>query len=83
MIHSPWAYTVNGDEKHKENMRIYERIKNKAKIKLVSQSYGRKTYEVLENPESLNTDELALICDHGNLCFGHRADGEYIVIHTD
>lgn len=30
-------------------------------------------YYIESNPENLSTDEIALCCDGGNLCFGYRA----------
>lgn len=43
---------------------------------------GRKTcyhhgeYIVYKNMPKLTNDELALLCDDGNLCFGYTYDGE-------
>lgn len=49
----------------------------------VSSGYAHTKYEILSNPHNFSTAELALICDSGNLCFGHRTEGKLIVIHTD
>ena len=46
--------------------------------------YGHKNYKIYKNAPHLSTDELALICDGGNLCFGYRAENNNrIVVHTD
>lgn len=49
----------------------------------VGGSYGHSLYEVYKNTPQLSTKELALICDGGNLCFGHSAMGKKIKIYTD
>ena len=82
-IYSPWAFTENEREKAKINYEIYKEIKDKAKVKWLGSGYGHKKYEVVSNPHNLSREELALICDGGNLCFGYRTDGDLIVIHTD
>lgn len=46
-------------------------------------SYGCAKYKVLRNAPNLSTKELAIICDDGNLCFGYRTEGNYIVVYTD
>lgn len=47
------------------------------------QSYGRQQYRIMQNPENLSVEELALIVDGGNLCFGFRGSPLYIDIYTD
>lgn len=37
--------------------------------------YHHGEYKVLKNTPKLSIDELALICDGGNLCFGYRYEG--------
>lgn len=107
-IYSPWAYTVNEDEKQKMNMEIYNDLLNKYKVSKTSKTYNRETrcwenidldnydvvvehshdgyahtvYRVVKNDPNLSTDELALICDGGNLCFGYDMRGG-ICIYTD
>lgn len=34
-------------------------------------SYGRGEYKIYKCPDELSLDEIALICDGGNLCFGY------------
>jgi len=70
-------------EEYKKRYAYYLTIKDKAKVKCVSTGYAHKKYVVLENPEGLSRDDLALICDKGNLCFGYRNEGGLIVVHTD
>ena len=82
-IYSGWAFTENEREKAKINYEIYEEIKEKAEVKWVRSLHGRQEYEVVSNPHNLSTEELALICDSGNLCFGYRTKGDLIVIYTD
>ena len=39
----------------------------------VGGSYGNSLYEIYKNTPNLSKTELALICDNGNLCFGHSS----------
>lgn len=57
-----------------------------------STAYGFTDYTVLKNGPNLSTDELALLVDDGNLCFGYHARSAenpekiriwYITIYTD
>ena len=82
-IYSGWAFSDNPEEKFRINKEIYQEIKDKAKVRPIKSRYGTTYYRVLENPENLSELELALICDKGNLCFGYRREGDYIVIYTD
>ena len=53
-------------------------------IESVGSGYGNMKYRILSNPYGFNKDELALICDTGNLCFGYRMEGsDIVVIYTD
>lgn len=45
--------------------------------------YGHTKYRVLHNAPGLSAEDLAIICDRGNLCFGYRKEGGYIVVYTD
>lgn len=38
--------------------------------------YAHADYNILKNGPGLSHDELLLLCDEGNLCFGGRFDGE-------
>lgn len=82
-IYSSWAYTENEREKAAMNRKIYEQLKGKAVLERVGTGYGSAKYKVVENPHNLSVLELALIADRGNLCFGYRVEGDYIIIHTD
>lgn len=49
----------------------------------VGSSCGNIVYQIIKNAPNLSNDELALLCDEGNLCFGHVNNGSYIRIFTD
>lgn len=38
--------------------------------------YCHSKYKVYKNTPKLSDDELALLCDDGNLCFGYTYEGE-------
>ena len=60
-----------------------EDLQNFVCYKRIETGYANVKYEILSNPFNLSTEQLALICDEGNLCFGYRREGKYIVIYTD
>lgn len=45
--------------------------------------YGHTKYKIVKNNTELSRDEIALICDRGNLCFGYRMEGSMICINND
>lgn len=45
--------------------------------------YAHKKYRVVKNTPGLSTEDLAIICDEGNLCFGYRTEGSIICVYTD
>lgn len=45
--------------------------------------YAHKKYRVIKNKPNLSNQDLAIICDDGNLCFGYRMEGGLICVHTD
>ena len=45
--------------------------------------YAHTKYRVLVNKPNLSNEDLAIICDRGNLCFGYRANGSIISVYTD
>ena len=49
----------------------------------VGGGYGYSLYEIYKNTPNLSRLELALICDDGNLCFGHSSQGGKIKIYID
>lgn len=83
-VYSSWAFSAHELQKRAINKDIYKKIKDKAKIEQVATGYAHKVYRVVDNPEDLPNDALALICDRGNLCFGYSlASGGCIKIYTD
>lgn len=52
-------------------------------IECVGTGYGHKKYRVAKNAPGLSAEDLAIICDQGNLCFGYRTEGKIICVHTD
>ena len=91
-VYSPWAYTDNEDEKAKINREIFSEIKDKARCVGGSNGYGHNMClmevidkEYFKDLEDENTsqerkkellNELALIADGGNLCFGYSYQGK-------
>ena len=52
--------------------------------KCIGYGYASTKYEIVKNKPHLSLDELALICDNGNLCFGYTNYGcNIIVVYTD
>ncbi|MGN0317775.1 MAG: hypothetical protein ACI4E1_07590 [Lachnospira sp.] len=49
-------------------------------IECIGRGYGTMKYRILSNPYVFSKDELALICDTGNLCFGYRMEGSDVII---
>ena len=45
--------------------------------------YHHALYKVHKNTPNLSTIELALLCDSGNLCFGHTMEGDMIRVSED
>ena len=82
-VYSSWAYTENESEKAKINREIYQEIKGKAHCLGGNNGYGFNTnYMVVDDQEYFNNlekekgkreviNQIALIADHGNLCFGY------------
>ena len=53
-------------------------------IECIGTGYANKKYRVLHNGPGLSTQDLAIICDCGNLCFGYRTEGANIIrVYTD
>ena len=52
-------------------------------VECIGNVYAGVKYKVLRNKPGLNTRDLAIICDKGNLCFGYRADSDCIVVYID
>ena len=45
--------------------------------------YANHSYRVHSNPYNLSDDEIALVLDRGNLCFGYRKNGDVFTIYID
>ena len=45
--------------------------------------YANHSYRVHSNPYNLSDDEIALVLDGGNLCFGYRRNGDIFTIYID
>lgn len=52
-------------------------------VECIGTGYAHKKYRIVKNGPGLSTEDLAIICDQGNLCFGYRTEGNIICIHTD
>lgn len=48
-----------------------------------SAEYLQGDYRIYKCPDEINVDEIALICDDGNLCFGYRGDRKHIIVYED
>lgn len=45
--------------------------------------YGHGEYKIYKCPNEVTLDELALICDGGNLCFGYRGNKNFLSVSED
>lgn len=72
------ATIVYGEEKKNEVLNSTD----KAVIGYCGNGYAHTKYKVIRDC-GLTTAELALICDSGNLCFGYRVEGSFIIVYTD
>ena len=45
--------------------------------------YANHSYSIHSNPYNLSDDEIALVLDGGNLCFGYRRNGDIFTIYID
>ncbi len=45
--------------------------------------YAHGEYKIYKCPEEVTLDELALICDGGNLCFGYSGSKNYLSVFED
>jgi len=44
-------------------------------VQRTESGYGHTSYEVIKNTPNLSMDDLAIIADKGNLCFGYHQMG--------
>lgn len=98
-IYAPWAYQENELEKRNMNIAIYKELEAKYKFAISyvakgheddydliysgASEYGHNTYKIIKNTTKLTNEELALIFDDGNLCFGFSLHGGNIIVFTD
>ena len=97
-VYPDWAFTIRKEEKRDINKKIYEELTNKYKvtrieINLRDESYDvvikttngmySTEYKVLRNRPNLTADEIALLVDWGNLCFGYDGDEHNGKVWTD
>lgn len=73
-IKDKWLYDRMSEQDQETVHVVYGRVGG---------SYGYSLYEVYKNTPNLSKTELALICDGGNLCFGHSSLGSKIKIYID
>lgn len=45
--------------------------------------YFHSTYRIIKNETDLSRDEIALVCDDGNLCFGYTMKGKDYYVFED
>lgn len=45
--------------------------------------YGHGEYEIYKCPDEVTFDELSLICDGGNLCFGSTGSKRFLSVSED
>ena len=45
--------------------------------------YANHSYRIHSNPYNFSDDEIALVLDGGNLCFGYRRNGDIFTIYID
>lgn len=77
------ALKVNAKQFYRDQEPTKEEMQQFMCYKCLKHGYARNTYTTYSNPNKLSLDELALICDSGNLCFGYSGNSKAIVIYTD
>lgn len=96
-VYSSWAFTKDETEKRDTNRAIYNELCEKYKISHYpvdniddydivlrrTHGYNHSTYEIIKNTTDLTQDEIALVCDNGNLCFGYTMQGSQFYIFED
>lgn len=45
--------------------------------------YNHATYRIIKNETDLSQNEIALVCDGGNLCFGYTMKGSIFYVFED
>ena len=65
--------------KTEEELKDYDIV-----LDFIRVGYAHNLYGVCKKPSEITDDELALLCDEGNLCFGYTKEkGDYFHIYTD
>ena len=82
-VYSSYAFTENETEKMKINMKIYEELEQNDIVYSRKACYAHGEYRIYKCPDEVTLDELALICDGGNLCFGYRGDKKFLSVSED
>ena len=82
-VYSSYAFTENETEKMKINMKIYEELEQNDIVYSRKACYAHGEYRIYKCPDEVTLDELALICDGGNLCFGYRGDKKFLSVSVD
>jgi hypothetical protein len=97
-VYDSWAFSENENEKREINKSIYDELMSKYKITQLYKDtniddfdivvdrvsgYNHSTYSIVKNNTELSQDELALVCDDGNLCFGYTMKGNSFYIFED
>ena len=70
--------TIGGYASEEINLDDYDVV-----IMRVGAGYAHEKYKVIKNGPNLLIQDLAILCDRGNLCFGYRVQDNMIYIHTD
>ena len=97
-VYDGWAFSKDEEEKAKINREIYQDILNKYKVStnrkdqdtpsfdivlVRTPGYNHSTYSVVKDTTGLTQDEIALVCDSGNLCFGYTMEGKQFYVFED
>lgn len=96
-FYSAWAYDADSENISKCNADVYKRLRDVCAEASQSEgsddcmtvyrecpcSYSRRNFQVVQNPNDLSMEEIALVADGGSLCFGFRFIGSMICIYTD
>lgn len=96
-VYDGWAFSQDEAEKGKLNKEIYNEISQKWRISprdsvdeskydlILSRTpgYHHSTYHIIKNVTDLTQDEIALVCDGGNLCFGYTMQGKQFYVFED
>ena len=72
-----WRVKFIGWGGEKINSNDYDLILNR------TAGYNHSIYHIFKNETDLSQDELALVCDEGNLCFGYTMEGKDFYVFED